>query len=74
MKSIAKFVRYFRRDQAGITTIEYAMIAAVIAIGVIVVGRLFGAVGLIVSVPILAAIVILVDELWVKPMEARALA
>ena len=47
---------------------------AVIAIGVIVVGQLFGAVGLIVSVPILAAIVILVDELWVKPMEAKALA
>jgi predicted PurR-regulated permease PerM len=47
---------------------------AVIAIGVIVVGQLFGAVGLIVSVPILAAIVILVDELWVKPMESRALA
>ena len=46
---------------------------AVIAIGVIVVGQLFGAVGLIVSVPILALIVILVDELWVKPMEARAL-
>ena len=44
---------------------------AVIAIGVIVVGQLFGAVGLIVSVPILAAIVIMVDELWVKPMEAR---
>ena len=47
---------------------------AVIAIGVIVVGQLFGAVGLIVSVPILAAIVILVDELWVRPMERRALA
>jgi predicted PurR-regulated permease PerM len=46
---------------------------AVIAIGVIVVGQLFGAVGLIVSVPILTGIVILVDELWVKPMEARAL-
>lgn len=44
---------------------------AVIAIGVIVVGQLFGAIGLIVSVPILTAIVILVDELWVKPMEAR---
>ena len=44
---------------------------AVIAIGVIVVGQLFGAVGLIVSVPILTAIVILVDELWVKPMEAK---
>ncbi len=45
---------------------------AVIAIGVIVVGQLFGAVGLIVSVPILSGIVILVDELWVKPMEANA--
>ena len=45
---------------------------AVIAVGVIVVGQLFGAVGLIVSVPILTGIVILVDELWVKPMEARA--
>jgi predicted PurR-regulated permease PerM len=45
---------------------------AVIAIGVIVVGQLFGAVGLIVSVPILSGIVILVDEVWVKPMEANA--
>jgi predicted PurR-regulated permease PerM len=45
---------------------------AVIAVGVIVVGQLFGAVGLIVSVPILVAIVVLVDELWVKPMEARS--
>lgn len=44
---------------------------AVIAIGVIVVGQLFGLVGLIVSVPILTALVILVDELWVKPMDAR---
>lgn len=45
---------------------------AVIAIGVILVGQLFGAVGLIVAVPILTLIVILVDELWVKPMDARA--
>jgi predicted PurR-regulated permease PerM len=45
---------------------------AVIAVGVLVVGQLFGAVGLIVSVPILTGIVILVDELWVKPMEAKA--
>ncbi|MBA2793102.1 MAG: AI-2E family transporter [Thermoleophilaceae bacterium] len=42
---------------------------AVIAIGVVVVGRLFGFVGLIVAVPILSLIVILVEELWVKPME-----
>lgn len=42
---------------------------AVIAGGVVVVGQLFGYVGLIVAVPILSMIVILVEELWVKPME-----
>ena len=45
---------------------------AVIAVGVVVVGQLFGFVGLIVAVPILSMIVILVEELWVKPMEAAA--
>lgn len=39
---------------------------ALIAIGVVVVGRLLGFVGLFVAVPILALIVILVDEVWVK--------
>jgi len=42
---------------------------AVIAIGVLVVGQLFGFVGLIVAVPILSMITILVEELWVKPIE-----
>ena len=42
---------------------------AVIAVGVVVVGQLFGFVGLIVAVPILSMITILVEELWVKPME-----
>ena len=42
---------------------------AVIAVGVVVVGQLFGFVGLIVAVPILSLLVILVEELWVKPME-----
>jgi predicted PurR-regulated permease PerM len=42
---------------------------AVIAIGVVLVGQLFGFVGLVVAVPILALIVILVDELWAKPLE-----
>ena len=42
---------------------------ALIAIGVILVGQLFGFVGLFVAVPILSAVVILVDELWVKPLE-----
>ena len=44
---------------------------AVIAIGVVVVAQLFGFVGLFVAVPILSLIVILVDELWVKPHEAE---
>ncbi len=42
---------------------------AVIAIGVVVVGQLFGFVGLFVAVPILSLIVIGVEELWVKPVE-----
>jgi len=45
---------------------------AVIAFGVVVVGQLFGFVGLIVAVPILSMLVILVEELWVKPMEEAA--
>lgn len=44
---------------------------ALIAIGVLVVGQLFGIIGLFVAVPILSLIVILVDELWVKPRDAR---
>jgi predicted PurR-regulated permease PerM len=43
---------------------------AVIAIGVLVVGRLFGIVGLFVAVPIISGIVILTEEIWVKEIEA----
>src|SRR2546423_1602096 len=43
---------------------------AVVAIGVIVVERLFGFVGLIIAVPLIAAFIILVEEVWVKPNEA----
>src|SRR5215212_10297155 len=42
---------------------------AVIAIGVVVVGQLFGFVGLFVAVPILSLIIICVEEFWVKPVE-----
>ena len=42
---------------------------AVIAIGVVVVGQLFGFVGLFVAVPILSLLVISVEEFWVKPVE-----
>jgi predicted PurR-regulated permease PerM len=44
---------------------------AMVAIGVVIVGELFGFIGLLVAVPILSAVTILVDELWVKPMAAR---
>ncbi len=42
---------------------------AVVAVGVVAVERLFGFVGLIVAVPILATIRILIEELWIKPVE-----
>ncbi len=45
---------------------------ALVAIGVVLVGQLFGFIGLFVAVPILSAIVIGVDELYVKPLETRA--
>jgi predicted PurR-regulated permease PerM len=42
---------------------------AVVAIGVVAVDQLLGFVGLIVAVPILATIRILIDELWIKPLD-----
>lgn len=42
---------------------------AIVAIGVVVVGQLFGFLGLFVAVPILSTIVILTEELWVRPHE-----
>jgi len=44
---------------------------AMVAIGVVLIGEVFGFVGLFVAVPILSLVVILVDELWVKPLEER---
>ena len=43
---------------------------ALIAIGVVVVGNLFGIVGLFVAVPIISAAVILTEEIWVREIEA----
>jgi predicted PurR-regulated permease PerM len=43
---------------------------ALIAIGVVVVGQLFGIVGLFVAVPIISAMVILTEEIWVREIEA----
>jgi predicted PurR-regulated permease PerM len=42
---------------------------ALIAVGVVAVDQLFGFLGLIVAVPILATVRILVEELWIKPVE-----
>lgn len=45
---------------------------ALIVVGVVVIGDLLGPIGLIVAIPILAAVAVLVDELWVKPLQARS--
>jgi predicted PurR-regulated permease PerM len=42
---------------------------AMIAIGVVVVGQLFGFIGLFVAVPILSLLVVAVEEFWVGPIE-----
>ncbi len=42
---------------------------AVVAIGVVAVDQLFGFIGLLIAVPIIATATILADELWVKPLE-----
>ena len=47
---------------------------AVVAVGVVAIDRLFGFVGLIVAVPILATIRVLIQELWIIPIEQRSLA
>ena len=40
---------------------------AVIALGVLVAGALFGIIGLVISVPLISLTLILVDEIWVAP-------
>ncbi|MEA2161242.1 MAG: hypothetical protein QOD66_3622 [Solirubrobacteraceae bacterium] len=47
---------------------------AVVAVGVVAIERLFGFVGLIVAVPILGTCRVLIQELWIYPMEDRNLA
>ncbi|MGI8864209.1 MAG: AI-2E family transporter [Solirubrobacteraceae bacterium] len=43
---------------------------ALVAIGVLVMAQLFGLIGVIVAIPLLSLVIILVEELWVKPQEA----
>ncbi len=40
---------------------------AVIAVGVLIAGSLFGIIGLLISVPLISFTLILADELWIKP-------
>jgi predicted PurR-regulated permease PerM len=40
---------------------------AVIAVGVLIAGTLFGIIGLLISVPLISLTLILIDEIWVKP-------
>jgi predicted PurR-regulated permease PerM len=42
---------------------------AVVAFGLVVVGAMFGIVGVFVAVPIIVAVQILVEEVWIKPRE-----
>jgi len=44
---------------------------AVIAVGVLVVGQLFGVAGLFVAIPLLSFITIAIEEFWIMPMEGR---
>lgn len=46
---------------------------AMIAVGIVVVGQLLGVLGLFVAVPVLSLMVVLVDEIWVKPRNTESL-
>jgi predicted PurR-regulated permease PerM len=45
---------------------------ALLAFGVVLIGAFLGVMGLLLAVPILAGIVVLVQELWVRPKEHQA--
>lgn len=46
---------------------------ALVAIGVLVMAALFGLIGVIISIPLLSLAIILTEELWIRPQEAKAL-
>lgn len=75
-KAVVVAVIYVLAHQAESNFIQPLVVArtvklhpAVVAIGVVAVDQLFGFVGVIVAVPIIATIKILIEELWVKPVE-----
>ena len=77
-KAIVVAIIYILAHQLESNVIQPQVVArtvelhpAVVAIGVLAVAQLFGFVGLIVAVPILATVRILIEELWIAPMEER---
>ena len=75
-KAILVAVVYILAHQLESNVIQPQVVArnvemhpAVIAIGVIAVEQLFGLVGLIVAVPILVTVKVLIEELWIVPVE-----
>jgi predicted PurR-regulated permease PerM len=44
---------------------------AVVAIGVLIAGGLFGPLGLVLSIPLISAVLILVEEVWIRPLQRR---
>ncbi len=44
---------------------------ALVAIGLLVTAQLFGIIGVLVSIPLLSLVIIVVEELWVAPQEAK---
>jgi predicted PurR-regulated permease PerM len=77
-KAILVAIVYIVAHQVESSVIQPLVVArtvklhpAVVAIGVVAVDQLFGFIGLLVAVPVIATVTILADELWVKPLERR---
>lgn len=75
-KAIVVAIIYILAHQVESNLIQPLVVArtvklhpAVVAIGVVAVDQLFGFIGLLIAVPIIATVTILVDELWVKNLE-----
>src|SRR5262249_7740231 len=45
---------------------------ALVALGLLVIGALFGLLGVLIAIPILSLSIILVQALWIEPQEARS--
>jgi predicted PurR-regulated permease PerM len=45
---------------------------AVVSIGLLVMGALFGVIGVLISIPLMSLVIILVQALWIEPLEARS--